>query len=64
MQLGPDQVLLTAGIRFRRDLSVEKLESAIARLEDRIRQKEPTIKKIFLEPDSLDRSAEELPRHR
>jgi hypothetical protein len=31
MQLGPDQVLLTAGIRFRRGLTVEKLESTIAR---------------------------------
>jgi hypothetical protein len=58
MQLGPDQVLLTAGIRFRRGLTVEKLESAIARLETHIRQKEPTIKKVFLEADSLDRAAE------
>ncbi len=56
MQLGPDQVLLTADIRFRRGLTVEKLESAIARLETHIRQKEPTIKKMFLEPDSLNRS--------
>ena len=58
MQLGPDQVLLTADIRFRRGLTVEKLESAIARLETHIREKEPTIKKMFLEPDSLNRSDE------
>ena len=58
MQLGPDQVLLTADIRFLRGLTVEKLESAIARLETHIRQKEPTIKKMFLEPDSLNRSNE------
>jgi len=59
MQLGPEQVLLTADIRFRRGLTVEKLESAIARLETHIRQKEPTIKKMFLEPDSLNRSDEQ-----
>ena len=59
MQLGPDQVLLTARIRFRRGLTVQKLESAIARLETEIRQKEPTIKRMFLEPDSLNRAEEE-----
>jgi hypothetical protein len=50
-----------AGIRFRRGLTVEKLESAIARLETHIRQKEPTIKKVFIEPDSLNQSDEEPP---
>ena len=59
MQLGPDQVLLTADIRFRRGLTVEKLESAIARLETHIREKEPTVKKMFLEPDSLNRAREQ-----
>jgi hypothetical protein len=37
MQLGPDQVLLPACIRFRRGLIVQQLESAIARLETEIR---------------------------
>ena len=59
MQMGTDQVLLTAGIRFRRDLTVETLELAIARLETHIRLKEPTIKKVFLEPDSLSGLAHE-----
>lgn len=59
MQLGPDQVLLTADIRFRRGLTVEKLESAIARLETHSREKEPTVKKMFLEPDSLNRAREQ-----
>ena len=47
MQLGPDHLLLTACIRFRRSLTVQKLESAIARLETEIRQKEPTIPRMF-----------------
>jgi divalent metal cation (Fe/Co/Zn/Cd) transporter len=53
MQMGPDQVLLTVDIRFRRGLDVEQVESAIDRLEARIRQQEPTIEKIFIEPFSL-----------
>lgn len=61
MQLGPDQVLLTAGIRFRRGLTVEDLESAIARLETHILEKEPTIKRMFLEPDSLNRADADPP---
>src|SRR6266567_3960705 len=53
MQLGPNEVLLTADIRFRRGLDVQELESAIDRLESRIRHDEPAIKRIFLEADSL-----------
>ena len=53
MQMGPDQVVLTVDIRCRRGLDVQQVESAIDRLEARIRQQEPTIEKIFIEPDSL-----------
>jgi len=53
MQLGPEEVLLTVDIRFRRKLDVQELESAIDRIESRIRGSEPTIKRIFLEADSL-----------
>ncbi len=53
MQMGPEQVLLTVDIRFRRGLDVQQVESAIDRLEARIRQQEPTIERIFIEPDSL-----------
>ena len=57
MQLGPDQVLLTMDIRFRRGLSVQELEAAIDRLESRIRQEEPTIQRIFIEADSPKQGA-------
>ena|SRR6266576_774841 len=53
MQLGPNQVLLTVDIRFRRGLDVPQLEAAIDRMENRIRREEPTIQRIFIEADSL-----------
>ena len=53
MQLGPNQVLLTVDIRFRRGLDVQQLESAIDRIENQIRQQEPRIERIFIEADSL-----------
>jgi cation diffusion facilitator family transporter len=53
MQMGPDQVLLTANIRFRRGFDVQQLEETIARLEHRIKKKEPSIERIFIEADSL-----------
>jgi hypothetical protein len=37
MQMGPDQVF-TVDVSFRRDLDVQQVESAIDRLEARIRQ--------------------------
>jgi cation diffusion facilitator family transporter len=57
MQLGPDQVLLTADIKFRRGLDVQQVESAIDRIKGRIRQEEPSVAKIFIEADSLRRAA-------
>jgi cation diffusion facilitator family transporter len=57
MQLGPDQVLLTVDIKFRRGLDVQELEAAIDRIENRIREAEPTIGRIFLEADSLKQAA-------
>jgi len=53
MQLGPDQVLLNVDIRFRGGLDVRHLESAIDRIEKQIRDKEPSIERIFIEADSL-----------
>jgi divalent metal cation (Fe/Co/Zn/Cd) transporter len=57
MQLGPEQVLLTVDIKFRRGLDVQQLELAIDRIESRIRKEEPTIERIFIEADSLKQAA-------
>jgi hypothetical protein len=43
-------------IKFRRSLDVSQPESTIDRLEDRIRRKKPTIKRIYIEADSLKRT--------
>jgi hypothetical protein len=40
-------------IRVHRGLDVQALESAIDWIENRIRHEEPTIRRIFLEADSL-----------
>jgi len=53
MQLGPHQTLLTATIKFRRPLSLQQLESTIDLVEKRIREQDPTMERIFIEPDSL-----------
>lgn len=58
MQLGPDEVLLTVDIKFRRDLDLPTLEEAIDRLESRIRQSEPSILRIFIDADSLKRPSD------
>ncbi len=53
MQLGPDEVLLTVAIRFRRGLDIQQLESAIDRIETLIRRQEPAVVRIFIEAESL-----------
>jgi cation diffusion facilitator family transporter len=55
MQLGPDQVLLAVALRFSLHLRVQELELTIDRLEQKIRQEEPDIKRIFIEAESLKR---------
>jgi cation diffusion facilitator family transporter len=53
MQLGPQRALLTVRIKFRQPLSLQEVESAIARIKKRIREQEPTMETIFIEPDPL-----------
>jgi len=53
MQLGPEQVLLTVNIQFRRKLTLEELESAIERIEARIRREQPSVQRIFIEAESF-----------
>jgi divalent metal cation (Fe/Co/Zn/Cd) transporter len=53
MQPGPDEALLTVNVRFKRNLKVEQVEAAIRRIEDQIHQREPAIRQIFIEADSL-----------
>lgn len=61
MQLGPNQVLVTVDIRFRRHLNIDDLELAIDRIEKHIREKQPTVQRIFIEAESF-RQGEQKPR--
>jgi cation diffusion facilitator family transporter len=58
MQLGPQWVLLTVKVKFRRDLNVEQVEAAIDRIKAHLRKQEPTIGTIFIEADPLTSSAD------
>lgn len=51
MQLGPQEALLTVRVEFRAPLSLGQLESSIERLKKRIREAEPSMERIFIEPD-------------
>ena len=53
MQLGPEEVLLTVNIQFRRKLTLEQLESAIEQIEANIRREQPSVQRIFIEAESF-----------
>jgi len=52
MHLGPDFVLLAMKVAFEPELGVREVEEAINEIEHRIREEQPEMKKIFIEPDS------------
>jgi divalent metal cation (Fe/Co/Zn/Cd) transporter len=61
MQLGPDSVLLTAAVRFRRGLDLDAVELAIVRLEQAIRLTCPSIHHLYLESGALRQAAVSSP---
>lgn len=61
MHLGPHEVLLNLDLQFRPDLSVAEVTAAIERLEERIRQAHPDIKRIFIEAKLFQRGVEQAP---
>ena len=52
VHLGPDEVLLTLGLRFKRGLEVQQIAALVERLERRIREVDPRITRVFIEPES------------
>jgi divalent metal cation (Fe/Co/Zn/Cd) transporter len=52
MHLGPDFIVLAMKVAFEPTLSVEQVEQTINDIELRIREEQPHMKKIFVEPDS------------
>ncbi len=53
MQLGPDEVLLTAAVQFKRGMRIDEVEGAIARLEHAVSEVYPQIQHIYFESGAL-----------
>jgi cation diffusion facilitator family transporter len=53
MYFGPREVLLNLDVEFQPELSAREVTEAVDRLESKIRQAEPVIKRIFIESESL-----------
>ncbi len=53
MQMSPDDVLVNMDIEFHRHLSAADLVSAIDRIEATIRERHPSVGRIFLEVDTV-----------
>jgi divalent metal cation (Fe/Co/Zn/Cd) transporter len=53
MQLGPDEVLLNAAVQFKRGMRIDEVEHAIDRLEQKVREANPTIQHIYFKSAGL-----------
>jgi cation diffusion facilitator family transporter len=53
MQLGPQDVLLTAAVRFKRGMRIDEVDVAIARLERAVAEFNPAITRVYFEAAAL-----------
>ena len=53
MQLGPDDVLLTAAVRFKRGMRIDEVDVAIARLERAVADFNPAIRRVYFEAEAM-----------
>lgn len=51
VNLGPDEVLLTLGLHFEPHLETDALARAVERIERRIREADPRVTRVFVEPE-------------
>jgi cation diffusion facilitator family transporter len=51
VHLGPDEILLTLGLKFREGVEVQTVADSVERLERRIREADPSITRVFVEPE-------------
>jgi cation diffusion facilitator family transporter len=61
MHLGPHEILLNLEIKFHEGLSAAEIGAAVERLERSIRRRDPDIKRIFIEAESLATGAARRP---
>jgi divalent metal cation (Fe/Co/Zn/Cd) transporter len=52
MHLGPDEILINLDLEFKDDLTTDKIEATIDRIEQRIRAAVPAATKIFIEVET------------
>ena len=53
MQMGPDEVLLTAAVQFKRGMTIDEVENAIERLENAVRAHNPAVRNLYFESAAL-----------
>ena len=53
MQMGPDEVLLTASVQFKRGMKIDEVERAIERLENAVRAHNPAVRNLYFESAAL-----------
>ena len=51
VHLGPDDILLTLGLKFRPGYRVQEAAQAVERIEREIRGADPRITRVFVEPE-------------
>ncbi len=61
LQLSPDEVLLNLEVRFRSGATVEDAADAINRLERRLRDADPHVTRVFVEPQGRGEHGGEIP---
>ncbi|NNK47705.1 MAG: cation transporter [Gemmatimonadetes bacterium] len=54
VHLGPDDILLTLGLKFSSGLQVAEVALAVQRIERRLREADPRITRVFAEPEVAD----------
>lgn len=53
MHLGPEEILVNLDVEFRDGLSTDEVEAVIDKLEHRLKQAVPAVKKIYIEAESI-----------
>lgn len=53
MHLGPHQILVNLGIKFRAGLNIKEVEESVARIEANIKSRVPDVQHVFIEAESL-----------
>ncbi len=62
MHFGPHEIMLALNVRFRADISANAVATAVDRLEARLREAHPDIRRIFVEAKAVSGGARQSPQ--